>query len=73
MKLSELVKRCAGADPELVVDDGRGVPRVVTTADMGVMLVGGVRGVYVLLEPACDDALCVDRACRDGWADHDAP
>lgn len=52
MRLSELVDRCTGTDPELMVEDESGIPRPVTGTDLGVMLVDGYAVAFVLLEPA---------------------
>ncbi len=52
MRLSELVARCAGTDPELAVEDEHGIPRPVADIDHGVMLTDGGAVQYVLLEPA---------------------
>ncbi len=52
MRLSELTARCGRNDPELMVEDQDGIPRPVTDADLGVMLVNGGAVPYVLLEPA---------------------
>lgn len=55
MKLSELVDRCTGADPELVIEDDNGIPRPVTEADLGVRMTNGGPVAYVLLESARDE------------------
>jgi hypothetical protein len=53
MRLSELIDRCTGAAPELMIEDGHGIPRPVTEADLGVMLTdSGLPVAYVVLDSA---------------------
>lgn len=55
MRLSELVAQCDD-DPVLMIEDEHGIPRPVTSTDIGVMLVAGVGAMtYVLLEADLDD------------------
>jgi len=55
MKLSDLIDRCQGFDPELMVEDDYGIPRPITNIDVGVMSTTGGPVSYVLLEPAQGD------------------
>ncbi len=55
MKLSDLVARCDGHDPELMVEDEYGIPHPVTDIDVGVMSTTAGPVSYVLLEPAQGD------------------
>ena len=51
MRLSDLVARCQGADPELAVEDENGIPQPIVAIDHAITNVGPV----VLLEPARED------------------
>jgi len=54
MRLSELVERCKGGDPELMIDDRYGMPRQVVETDLGFMLTEDGARPYVLLEIDAD-------------------
>ena len=55
MRLSELVVRCDGHDPILMIEDDCGMPRPVESTDIGVMLDHGQPKTYVLLERGGDE------------------
>lgn len=51
MRLSELVARCQGTDPELAVEDENGIPQPIVDIDHAITNVGPI----VVLEPARGD------------------
>lgn len=52
MRLSELVDRCSGHDPFVLIEDDEGIPVDVADVDLGVASIDGVgSGTCVILVP----------------------
>lgn len=54
MRLSDLVARCNGADPELAINDEHGIPRPIVAVDHAVVMTGDGPIAVALLEPATE-------------------